>query len=210
MKAVNSRVMVLALVVLVSSWPGETVLAADKAQPANSPQVTGGTSSGSKPPGDNSNRIEFENKALKMIVMPRTREQMKAFYEGRGFPEPAINAIAEACFMTVVVKNKTKDILWLELDNWAFNSETPGVKRLDRAYWKQRWEILKIPKANRSTFGWTLLPEQRDLRVDEGVGGNITMTFTTQPFAIDARFYLGGDKHGGPISVHLTKIQCAR
>jgi hypothetical protein len=210
MKAVNSTSMVIALVVLVLSWPGETVLAADKDQPAKSQQETVSKPSGSKQPGDNSNRIEFENKALKLIVMPRTREQMKAFYEGRGFPEPAINAIDEACFMTVVVKNKTEDILWLELGNWAFSSESPGVKRLDRAYWKQRWETLKLPKANRSTFGWTLLPEQRDLRVDEGVGGNITMAFTTQPFEIDARFYLGGDKHGGPISVHLTKIQCAQ
>ena len=203
MKAVKPKIFVLICLVLALSGLGEAAMAADKDQSSKTPQANA-----SKARGDDSHRVEFENATLKLIVMPHTREQMKAFYEGRGFPEMAIKAVAEACFMTVVVKNKTKDILWLELDNWRFSSESTQVKRLDRSYWQQRWETLHIPLASRSTFGWTLLPEQRDLRADEGVGGNITMAFTTAPFALDARFYLGEDKHGGPVAVHLNKIQC--
>jgi len=203
MKAVKSYL--TAITILISgAWFCETAVAADNAQSAKSTQKAA-----QKPQNDDSNRIEFENAELKMIVIPRTREQMKAFYEGRGFPAPAISAVAQACFMTVVVKNKTRDVLWLELDNWRFSGGNPDAKRLDRAYWKQRWDALKIPMANRSTFGWTLLPEQRDLRADEGVGGNITMAFNTASFTLDARFYQGEDKSGGPVSVHLAGIQCA-
>ena len=91
-----------------------------------------------KAPQSQSRNIEFENDLVKMIVIPRTREQMKAFYEGRGFPPSAIAAIAEACFMTVIVKNKSDKILWLELENWRFSSTAADVRRLDRGYWKQR------------------------------------------------------------------------
>ena len=206
MKVAKSKLMSVTNLVIALSWGCHSVMAANNTEAITPSPVKTGQSA--NPHTDDSNRFEFENTALKMIVMPHTREQMKAFYEGRGFPPPAINAIAEACFMTVVVINKTKDTLWLELDNWQFGSDSPEVKRLDRPYWKQRWESLQLPMANQSTFGWTLLPEQRDLQADEGVGGNITMAYTSKAFDITARFYQGEDKHGGPISVRINKIQC--
>jgi hypothetical protein len=187
---------------VASLWFGSVSLAADQAvsQQANQQKAAA--------PGD-SNRIELEDAVLKLIVIPRTREQMKAFYEGRGFPKQAIGAIAEACFMTVIVKNKTDNVLWLELDNWRINGAA-DIKRLDRAYWKQRWESLNVPMSNQSTFGWTLLPERRDLRADEGVGGNITLVYSKLPFTLNARFYQGADKQGGPHTVQLDQLQCIR
>ena len=170
---------------------------------ASAPNKAGSTN-------DKTNRIEFENATLKMIVIPRTREQMKAFYEGRGFSQKAIAAIAETCFMTVIINNKTDDILWLELDNWRFHSHAADVTRLDRAFWNQRWKKLDVPMANRSTFGWTQLPERRDLQAGEGVGGNITMAFTEQPFELTAKFLRGADKQISPLSVHLQQLQCIK
>jgi hypothetical protein len=206
MNVVKSKSILIATIFVIATlWAGETLVAANHVQSQKRQQGNTGT-----PQKKISKRIEFENAALKMIVIPRTREQMKAFYEGRGFPASAIAAVGEACFMTVIVKNKTKDILWLELNNWRFANESERVKRLDRPYWKQRWEALQTPMASRSTFGWTLLPEQRDLRPDEGVGGNITLAFTTVPFELEARFYQGKDKHSGPVTVHLTSVQCTR
>lgn len=198
----NSFRWLIKLIAVVSLWISAVTLAADQAVSRQTEQQRAAT------PGD-SNRIELEDAILKLIVIPRTREQMKAFYEGRGFPKQAIGAIAEACFMTVIVKNKTDDVLWLELDNWQVR-DAADIKRLDRAYWKQRWESLNVPMSNQSTFGWTLLPERRDLRVDEGVGGNITVTYSKQPFTLNARFYLGADKQGGPHTVQLDQLQCIR
>lgn len=163
-----------------------------------------------KAPQSQSRNIEFENDLVKMIVIPRTREQMKAFYEGRGFPPSAIAAIAEACFMTVIVKNKSDKILWLELENWRFSSTAADVRRLDRGYWKQRWQTLGVPMASQSTFGWTLLPERRDLQVDEGVGGNITLAVTQHLFELSAKFFRGENKQSTPITVQLNNLQCAQ
>jgi len=164
-----------------------------------------------KPAADEKSKtVEYENAMIKMMVIPRTREQMKAFYEGRGFSQQAIATIAEACFMTVVIKNKTDKILWLELDNWQFHSGAAEVERLDRAFWMQRWEKLHVPVANRSTFGWTLLPERRDLRAEEGVGGNITMKFSEQAFNLTAKFLRGEDKQTSPLTVQLNNLQCIK
>ena len=163
-----------------------------------------------KSTNDKSNRIEFENASIKMLVIPRTREQMKAFYEGRGFPQPAIDAIAEACFMTVIITNKTDNVLWLELDNWRFHRNADNLERLDRDFWSKRWENLSVPMANRSTFGWTLLPERRDLRAGEGVGGNITMAYTEQTFQLTANFPRGADKQVGSAAVQLNQLQCIK
>jgi hypothetical protein len=205
MKVVHSMLIVMSGLVFAASCCDISVSAADNKESA----ISGQTQSGKpKPRAKKSNRIEFENAVLKMIVMPRTREQMKAFYEGRGFAPQAIDAIAKACFLTVIVKNKTKDVLWLELNNWRTNGGSSQVKRLNRQYWRQQWEALQVPMANRSTFSWTLLPEQRDLRADEGVGGNITVVFSNKPFELEARFFQGKDKQGGPVSVHMDGIQC--
>ncbi len=155
-----------------------------------------------------SKRIEFENAQVKIVVIPRTREQMTAFYEGRGFPQAAINAVAQACFMTVGIHNKTADVLWLELDNWRFDSAEADPKRLDKDYWNRRWESLAVPMPSRSTFGWTLLPEQRDLRAGEGVGGNITLLYTDHPLTLTALFARGENKQEKPLGVQLKNLQC--
>jgi hypothetical protein len=200
----------LTLAVVATLWLSTIAAAADEAATPQADQqkpVASGRTASAK---DDSNRRELENAVLKMIVIPRTREQMKAFYEGRGFPKPAIAAIAEACFMTVIIKNKTDKVLWLELDNWQVGNAASDAKRLDRDFWKQRWESLSVPMANRSTFGWTLLPERRDLRAGEGVGGNITLTYSEHPFKLTAQFSRGEDKQDNPITVQFDQLQCVK
>lgn len=154
------------------------------------------------------NSVEFENEVLRMVVIPRGPEQMKAFYEGRGFPKPALGAITQACFMTVIVKNKSGGILWLDLSKWRFASAFGEVPRLQRSFWNQQWQALQVPMANRSTFGWTLLPESRDLQPDEGVGGNITLTATQQPFDLIANFLRGDGNERSTVTVQLTQLRC--
>ena len=205
----NKLVLCLACFIVLTLNSLAAVTASDMSNQA--PPASASGAAGSDKPADG--RVEFENALIKMFIIPRTREQMKAFYEGRGFPKTAIAGIAEACFMTVVIYNKTGDVLWLELENWSFDSESSSaadVARLGRSYWLQRWEELSVPMANRSTFGWTLLPETRDLRADESVGGNITMRYSEQPFTITAQFFRGEDKKQGPLSVQLKHLQCVK
>ena len=50
---------------------------------------------------------------------------------------------------------------------------------------------LRVPYATRAAFRWTQLPEQRDLRTDEPVGGNITLPPLAGPFTLVMHFDIG-------------------
>ena len=155
-------------------------------------------------------RHVMENKNIRMIIIPRTAQQMAAFYEGREFPRNAINVTAEACFFTVGIHNKSQNILWLNTNNWSLNTTTGSLSLLSREYWTMRWKELNIPQRFQSTFRWTLLPNQLDFQVDEREGGNITLARTDAPFTLAARFNTGVDKKGAPINLVFNNLSCAK
>ena len=151
-----------------------------------------------------------EQGGVRVRLAPHSPEQMAAFYEARGFPKPAIEAIRKACFVTTGVENETDQILWIELDRWRFYTPEGPVRRLSRADWAARWQALGLPRSNRATFGWTLLPEARDLWPQEPVGGNITLVPPKGPFTLEAHFRLGPDKGRGERVVRIEGVRCAR
>ena len=113
---------------------------------------------------------------VSVSISPRTPEQIEAFYSARGFPAPALKALAQACFFTVGIRNGSDDVVWLELDRFALKDDSgKRVARITRPQWKKRLQAFKVPQASQSTFGWTQLPEQRDLQPDEPVGGNFAI-----------------------------------
>lgn len=153
----------------------------------------------------------FENDSLTIRLVPRTPNQMAAFYEARGFARNALEVLKKACFVTVVIRNKTdSEVIWLEPKNWRFLSEHGDVARLTREYWNTQWGELKLPLAHRSTFGWTLLPERRDLQPKEPVGGNLALTRTSAPVTVVAQFMTGQAKQGPEITVRFENIRCAQ
>ena len=140
---------------------------------------------------------------------PRTPDQIAAFYEARGFPRIAIEALTQTCFVTVSFHNRSGNVAWLELSRWRFVDEQGrDVKRRDRAYWNALWEKLGVPMANRATFGWTQLPEVRDLRPSEPVGGNVALLPPPGRFRLEARFATGVHKQGKEIVVILDDLSC--
>ena len=159
---------------------------------------------------DKAEELVIETEALNFRLIPRTPAQMAAFYEGRGFPGAALEEIKKTCFMTVIIRNKSRTVIWLEPERWRFLKEKGELERIDRAYWQSKWRQRNIPQAKRSTFGWTLLPEVRDLQPDEPVGGNIVLPRTDQPFALEARFATGRDKHGKELTVRFDRLRCAK
>lgn len=153
-------------------------------------------------------KIEYEDDDLLFRVYRRSPKQISAFYEGRGFDHKAINEIKKYCSIAVIVKNKTNDVLWLELDSWRFTSKGKTVSRITRTFWKSLWKEINLPQSHQSTFGWTLMPEIRDLQKDEGVGGSIPLPMLTEPFSIIARFSTGKNKDGKIKTVTMENIQC--
>ena len=152
----------------------------------------------------------IENERFRIELRSQTPQQMMAFYEARGFPQPALDEVKQVCFTTISILNKSNTVLWLDLNDWSFSSPAGDVRRLDRNWWNQRWEQLGLSMANRATFRWTLLPELRDLQPDEPVGGNIILPVTDGPVRISARLATGEDRGGQEHRMHFDNIRCPR
>jgi hypothetical protein len=151
-----------------------------------------------------------ESDGLYMFVRLNTPDQMAAFYEARGFPHGAINRLRQTCFVMAHVENRSDKVIWLELKNWHFLTTQGEVRRLDPSYWKHVWDEIGLSQANRSTFGWTQLPEERDLQPGEPVGGNVILPSTDAPFTLQADFLTGKDRRAGMISVRFENLRCAK
>lgn len=154
-------------------------------------------------------RQVFETKALKLVLIPRSAQQMAAFYEGRGFPAEAITQTREVCFFTVGLRNKTPDTLWLDTANWQFQTDDGPLQAISREAWQQRWQAMRLPLAFQSTFRWTLLPAKLDFQPGEHEGGNITLPRTDKAFTLKARFATGKDRQGPAIHVEMKNLHCA-
>ena len=156
-----------------------------------------------------SNSLEYEDKEVYMRLVIRSADQLSGFYVGREFPKNAIDEILKTCFITPIVKNKKFDALWVEPDSWNFTMNGKVIERIKRDYWKKVWTVVGLSLAHQSTFGWTLMPEARDLRFDEGVGGSIVIPKQTKPFTLKARFNTGLQKQGKPKTITFKDISCA-
>jgi hypothetical protein len=158
---------------------------------------------------DRSGRHRGDAAGLRYHLSVRTPEQIAAFYEGRGFSHPMIEALSQVCFVTVGLRNDRRDIVWLALDKWRFiTADGSRVPRFDRNEWNARWEKLAVPLANRATFGWTQLPEVRDLNPAEPVGGNVTLVPPVGEFRLEARFQTGADKKGKELVIRVSGLTC--
>ena len=146
---------------------------------------------------------------IRFSLSIRTPEQQAAFYAARGFPEAAIHQITSTCFLTVGIQNHSQQTVWLELANWRI-SDAAGqpVARISREAWEATWQRLNVPLASRATFGWTQLPETRDLQPGEPVGGNVAIVAPPGHFQVLARFRTGADGEGEPIEFVVKDLSC--
>ncbi|MCG6885809.1 MAG: hypothetical protein LJE74_01210 [Proteobacteria bacterium] len=152
---------------------------------------------------------KIDNADFRLVLIPRTPEQMAAFYEARGFPKPALQLLRNLCFITIGFKNKSRDIIWLNLDKWYFYTNNSFVQRIHRSEWPARWKRLELPKNLQATFRWTLLPETLDFRPQEEEGGNIILPRLTTPITLVASFPRGRNKQHPPLEVTVDKLSCA-
>lgn len=150
----------------------------------------------------------LERDGVVFSASARTPEQMRAFYAARGFPESMIREITATCFVTAGVLNRRDDVLFLELAQWRFTDAAgKPVQRVERAVWDRKWAALNAPLASRATFGWTQLPESRDLQPGEPVGGNVALVAPSGPFVLHASFRTAS---GRQIEMSVPDLTCPR
>ena len=146
---------------------------------------------------------------LEFAVEARTPEQLTAFYTARGLPANAVDEIARHCFLTVIMRNRREDVVWLIPARWRFvDADGRALKRITRPQWQQAWQRLKVPAAARNTFGWTQIPERRDLQPDEPVGGNMALAMPQAAFTLFAEFPLGTADAKRTLRVQVPNLRC--
>lgn len=146
---------------------------------------------------------------LVVHAQARTPDQTTAFYLGRGFPAAMLKEFNQSCFVTVSMRHTRPDVVWLEPARWRLRDANGRIiERRDRHYWNRVWKAINAPHASRATFGWTQLPESRDLQPDEPVGGNITIVPPTGPFSLEFRFATGKNKTGPEIVGRIEGLVC--
>ncbi|MGW8309941.1 MAG: hypothetical protein ACWGNB_02650 [Thiogranum sp.] len=150
----------------------------------------------------------YEDAQVEARVVMRTPDQLTAFYIAREFNRASIDKILETCFVTPVIHNKGFEFLWVDLDQWRFTQGDRAIARIKRDYWPDKWREAGLPQAQQSTFGWTLMPEVRDLRLDEGVGGSVVLPMQREPFTISMHFPTGADRRGPVKTIVFENIQC--
>jgi hypothetical protein len=162
-------------------------------------------------PAKSPNEIaRYVDDAVFIRLINRTPDQLKAFYIARKFNDAAINEILSTCFVTPIIHNRSDDILWLDLDEWQFTIDEQSFNRLKRDDWTRKWKTIGLPRAQQSTFGWTLLPETRDLHPDESVGGSFVIPYQKSPFSVHMNFPVGADKKGQAKTLTFKGIQCLK
>lgn len=154
-------------------------------------------------------RREVHEQGLTVSLTPRTPDQLYAFYLARGFPDNSLREITRRCFLTVGLRNERNDIVWLEPGQWQFiDSHGHKHARIARSQWNALWGRLGLAPAQRATFGWTQLPEQRDLQPGERAGGNVSIAPLGSMFTLETRFATGADKRGPLLRVRFDKLSC--
>ena len=152
--------------------------------------------------------LSYEDQDIRLRFVQFTPQQIGAFYEGREFSKAAVEKLVKSCYVTVILKNKTSDILWLDLDQWEFSLNGKKFNRHTRAYWEKQWDDIKLKKAHRSTFNWTLMPAVRNLYPQEGVGGRIPIPMQSASFSLTLNFPTGKNKQGKMKTVKIEKLTC--
>ena len=141
----------------------------------------------------------------------RTAEQLNAFYSARGLPAAAVAEIIKTCFFTVGIRNTRTDTAWLDLSKWQLrDAKGRALTRIARRQWETQLRTLDVPAAARSTFGWTQLPETRDLQPDEPVGGNIAFLPAAGPLTLEAVFPLGAASSARAVTLRVANLRCAQ
>lgn len=152
--------------------------------------------------------VKRESGEFRMSATPRTPDQMAAFYIGRRFPQHVVEETRKLCFVTVGVRNRTREVVWLEPERWRFITGTGEVRRLSREQWRQRLDTIGVPPAVRTTLTWTQLPDERDLQPNENVGANAAIPPLKGEFTLEARFATGVDRHGPELVVTIPGLSC--
>ncbi len=105
-------------------------------------------------------RVQDEN--IKIELNPLQKDQVRAFYLGRGFSEILTERIADSCVYQTVIENVStpnRDTqLEVDLSDWRLNGKPDGVALRSKEEWIQEWTTSGASVASILAFKWATFP----------------------------------------------------
>jgi len=152
--------------------------------------------------------LVYQDDEVYLRFIQLTPNQIGSFYEGREFSKDAVSLLMASCYVTIIIDNKSDDFLWIDIAKWKFIQNGKNIVQQDRKYWNKQWDKINLKQAHRSTFSWTLMPAERNLYPDEGVGGRIPIPMQSKPFTVVLNFPTGENKQGKMKTVKIDNVVC--
>jgi len=153
-------------------------------------------------------KMIYQDDDVYLRFIQLTPHQIGSFYEGREFKKAAVDKLTASCYVTVIIKNRSDDFLWIDIAKWEFIQNGRKIIQQDRTYWNKQWDEINLKQAHRSTFNWTLMPAERNLYPHEDVGGRIPIPMQTKPFTVVLNFPTGENKQGKTKTVKMENVIC--
>lgn len=129
-------------------------------------------------------RIQSEH--IMIELNPLYKDQIRAFYLGRGFSEPVTERISQACVFQTVIRNvsgKEEDVLLeVNLADWRLTGRGQTAKQAltSKDAWLQELATAGASTASRLAFRWATFPEQQDFKLSGDYGWGMIL-FGKQP-----------------------------
>ncbi len=120
-------------------------------------------------------------------------DQLRAFYEARGFDPAAVERIARACVFQTELRNTGGTPLEVDLADWRLVTDRGTRPLRSKDSWLKEWEARGVPPPARLAFRWATFPAHQVFQPGDW---NMGMLITDQPpgsrFDLEVRWRRGG------------------
>jgi hypothetical protein len=140
-------------------------------------------------------------------------DQVRAFYQARGFPAATAERYADECVFMTVVRNIGDTPILHRLADWRYAvSDQPPRAIRSKTEWERLWRRLGVNEAARIAFNWAQFPATQTFAPGDWNQG-MTAYSVPRGGQFDLRFVwrtLKGMNAGGKIhSGNLEQVRCA-
>jgi hypothetical protein len=134
-------------------------------------------------------------------------DQVRAFFQGRGFSAAQSERVAAGCVFQLVIRNEADAAaaLTVELPAWRIERAAAAGPRLAAA-WEAEWVRLGVASGPRVAFRWALFPARQRFAPGDWNMGMLTFDLAHgTTFDLHATWHAGGQ----PRAVPFRDLVCA-
>jgi hypothetical protein len=143
-------------------------------------------------------RVQDEN--IKVELNPLYKDQVRAFYLGRGFSEALTERIADACVYQAVIENVSDPagdtLLEVNLSDWRIIGSSGPQALRSKESWIDELTAAGASATATLAFKWATFPTQQYFKLtgDYGWGMMLFGKQTTETFNLQLQWYIDGER----------------